>query len=188
MSVAAPPNSANDSEIRRLNTLYQLLAALSRANALEEVYAAAIASLLDATSAQRAAILTFDDDGVIRFKASRGLSLDYQRAVTGHTPWPAGTRDASPIVVPDVFSDRELAAYHEIFRREGLRALAFIPLAVDRGVLGKFMLYYDEPHQCPPDELAIAQAIAAHVALATERKRVELASRAQRAAFTGDPG
>jgi PAS domain S-box-containing protein len=37
------------------------------------------------------------------------------------------------------------------------------------------MLYYSEAHECSPDELDIAQAIAAHVALATERKRSDTA-------------
>ncbi len=52
--------------------------------------------------------------------------------------------------------------------------MAFVPLALDAGVFGKFMLYYAEPHECGTDELEIAVAIAAHVALATERKRAEL--------------
>src|SRR5687767_695645 len=40
-------------EVRRLHTLYELLATLSRATALEDVYEAAITSLLAATSADR---------------------------------------------------------------------------------------------------------------------------------------
>ncbi|HYZ84742.1 MAG TPA: PAS domain S-box protein [Bryobacteraceae bacterium] len=174
MSVVAGPRSVREIEVRQLNTLYQLLAALSRATGLHEVYQAAIESLLGATAADRASILTFDDDGVIRFKASQGLSLEYQQAVTGHTPWPKGTLGARPIVVPDVLADAGLAAYSDLFKREGIGALAFIPLGLDAGVFGKFMLYYAEPHDCTPDELALAEAIAAHVALATERKRVEL--------------
>ncbi len=167
---------AGEAEVRRLRTLYQLLAALSQASALEDVYHAALTSLLDATSANRAAILIFDDDGVIRFKASRGLSREYQAAVTGHSPWPKGALHAVPIVVPDVRLDESLAVYRTVLDQEGIRALAFVPLALDGGVFGKFMLYYAQPHACTTDELEIAQAIAAHVALATQRKRAELAS------------
>jgi PAS domain S-box-containing protein len=165
---------AGEAEVRRLRTLYQLLAALSQASALEDVYQAAISSLLDATSADRAAILLFDDDGVIRFKASRGLSPAYQAAVTGHSPWPKGALHAAPIVVPDVRLDESLAVYQNVLDQEGIRALAFVPLTLDGGVYGKFMLYYAQPHACTTDELEIAQAIAAHVALATQRKRAEL--------------
>jgi len=175
MSVVAHAGMAGEAEVRRLRTLYQLLSALSHAKALEEVYAAAITSLLDATAADRAAILLFDTDAVMRFKASRGLSDEYQAAVTGHSPWSRGTLDAQPLVVPDVRFDESLVGYRDVLEREGIRGLAFVPLALDAGVFGKFMLYYAEPHECTTDELEMAQAIAAHVGLATQHKRAELA-------------
>jgi PAS domain S-box-containing protein len=163
----------------RFRRLYQLLAALSRARTLEDVYDIALTSLLGATGADRAAILLFDDDGVIRFKASQGLSAAYQTAVTGHSPWPRGARDAQPIVVPDVLvdqgGDEGLASFREILLQEGIRAAAFVPLALDAGVFGKFMLYYSQPHEYAAEELEIANEIAAHVALATQNKRAELA-------------
>jgi PAS domain S-box-containing protein len=143
---------------------------------LEEIHEAAINALLAATSAGRAAILRFDGDGVIRFKAWRDLSLEYRQAVTGHTPWPRGTRNAQPIAVADVVSEASLAEYAAVLARERIRALAFIPLEFDAGVVGKFMLYYDEPHEFDEEELIIAQAIASHVALASEHKRLGEAS------------
>lgn len=155
----------------------QLLLSLLKAKGLEEVNEAAISALLSATSADRAAILRFDDDGVIRFKAWRGLSAEYRQAVTGHTPWPCGTRNAQPIAVADVLIDETLADYAETFTRERIRALAFIPLELDTGVFGKFMLYYAQPHEFDEQELIVAQAIAGHIALAAEHKRLEAASR-----------
>jgi PAS domain S-box-containing protein len=172
-SILAHPASTTGAE--RFRTLYQLLSALSKASRLEDVYEAALTSQLEATGADRAAILLFDDDGVIRFKASRGLSREYQAAVEGHSPWPRGTLDAHPMVVPDVLLDQNLSAYAEVLRNEGIGALAFVPLALDAGVFGKFMLYYAEPHECTSDEVEIAEAIAAHVALATQHKRLEAA-------------
>src|SRR5579884_1910383 len=157
-------------EIRRLRSLYHLVSTLSRASAIEEVYEAAIASLLETTQADRASILMFDDDGVMRFKAWRELSDEYRTAVTGHTPWARGAREVAPLTVSDVFADPSLAGYREVFARENIRALAFIPLALDAGVFGKFMLYYAEPHEFVQDELEAAQAIATHVAIAAERK------------------
>jgi len=175
MSGVAHPPAAGEVEIGRLRTLYQLLASLSHARVLEDVYEAALTSLLEATTADRAAILMFDDDGVIRFKASRGLSGKYQAATTGHSPWPRGTLAAHPVVVPDVLLDDSLVAYREALEQERIRALVFVPLALDAGVFGKLMLYYAKPHECTVEELEITQAIAAHVALATERKRAERA-------------
>src|SRR5579872_364669 len=109
MSTVGHSSLAGDTD--RFRTLYQLLAALSRATALEDVYEAALTSLLEGTAADRAAILLFDDDGVIRFKASRGLSSEYRDAVAGHSPWAPGTRDPQPKTVRDVFEDENLAAF-----------------------------------------------------------------------------
>ena len=85
--MSATGYSASEIEVRHLKTLYQLLATMTRAKSLEEVYEAALTSLLDATDADRAAILTFDEQGIIQFRAWRGLSRQYREAVTGHTPW-----------------------------------------------------------------------------------------------------
>ncbi len=175
ISVAAHSSSAQDSEVRRLKALYELVAALTKAGALEDIYDIALSTLLETTLADRAAILLYDDDGVIRFKAARGLSVEYQAAVTGHSPWPRGARDADAVIVRDALADEELARYHQILSRENIRGLAFLPLTSDNGVFGKFMLYYAAPHDCSGEELEVAQAIAAHVALSAARKRAELA-------------
>lgn len=175
VSVVVHPSPARDPEIRRLRALYELVAALTKAGALEDIYEVALSSLLATTAADRAAILMFDDDDVIRFKASRGLSAEYQAAVTGHSPWPRGARDALPVVVKDALRDEGFARYHDLLSRENIRGLAFLPLVSDGGVFGKLMLYYAEPHECAGGELEIAEAIGSHVALAAEHKRAELA-------------
>ena len=82
--------------------------------------------------------------------------------------------DAHAVCLPDALADESLLAYRDALRQEGIGALAFLPLALDAGVFGKFMLYYDAPHECSADELEMATAIAAHVALATQHKRAEL--------------
>ncbi|HEX4808296.1 MAG TPA: PAS domain S-box protein [Bryobacteraceae bacterium] len=168
-------NLTEGAEGRRLTTLYELLAALTRAKAMEDVYQAAIDSLLAATAAERAAILTFDQDGIMRFNAWRDLSLEYREAADGYAPWPEGAQNAEPVVIPDVLIEENFRAYRDIFAREKIRAVAFIPLSPETGVLGKFALYYTDPHECTQDELAIAQVIASHVALVIERKRAEIA-------------
>lgn len=174
-SVSAAVNSGTATGVDRFKTLYTLLAELSRAHGLEDVYHAALTSLLEATSADRAAILMFDDDGVMRFRASRGLSAEYQAAVTGHSPWLKGEQGAKAFVIDDALADESLLGYRETLLREGIRALAFVPLALSAGVFGKFMLYYAEPCQSAAGDLEIATAIAAHVALAAEQKRAEVA-------------
>ena len=72
MSRVVHPGMGKGADIRRLRTLCQLLAALNHASTLEDVYSSAIASLLDATAADGAAILLFDDDGALRLQVLAG--------------------------------------------------------------------------------------------------------------------
>src|SRR5690349_3843357 len=88
--------------LNQLQALYQLTAALSQASALEDIFEVALAGLGHALGIERASILLFDPDGVMRFKAWRGLSDSYRRTTEGHTPWAPDTKDASPVVVADV--------------------------------------------------------------------------------------
>jgi PAS domain S-box-containing protein len=170
--VSTAPTRVVDSEGAggQFKTLYHLLKSLIQAATAREVYEAAIDSLMDATAADRAAILLFDEDGVMRFQASRGLSQRYQEAVTGHSPWTSGQMNAQPIVVRDVMRNKSVAGYRRVLANEGIRALAFLPLISQNGVFGKFMLYYEQPHSFPAEELEVAQTIADHVALAAEHR------------------
>lgn len=64
-----------------------LTRAISAADTVQEIYEAALDALAAGLGVARASILLFDPDGVMRFKAARGLSEGYRRAVEGHTPW-----------------------------------------------------------------------------------------------------
>jgi PAS domain S-box-containing protein len=160
-----------ESEAAPLSALRDLTQALARAEAAPAVYERALDGLQQALGVSRASILTFDADGVARFRAWTGLSDAYRAAVEGHCPWKAGDRDAVPLTVPDVLLDESLAPYREVFAREKIRAVAFIPLMGAGGCLGKFMLYYGEPHAFTRGELMIAEVIATQAAYAAERVR-----------------
>lgn len=170
-----PTDSISNGEVGRLVTLHQLFAELTRARSRDEVYEAALTGLLAATIADRAAILTFDSAEVMQFRAWRDLSLEYRQAVTGHTPWRPGAQNAQAMAIADVLLDENLREYAGILSREKIRAVAFIPLSLETGVFGKFMLYYGEPHEWSTEEIAVAQVIAHHVALILQRKRAEVA-------------
>ena len=131
--------------VHRIQACLRLTQAISATRTVDDIYAAALDALGDALGVARASILLFDPDGVMRFKAWRGISAEYRRAVEGHTPWDPACDDPAPILVPDVQEDPAFSAYRETFQKEGIRALAFIPLVSQRRLLGKFMLYYDAP-------------------------------------------
>jgi len=118
---------------------------------------------------QRAAVLTYGHDGVCRFVGSRGLSEAYRAAVEGHCPWVQGTPDARSIVVQNVAKDPALAPYRELFKREKIGAMAFIPLATERGVVGKVMLYARKPGSITAAAVRTAEGAASLAGIALVR-------------------
>ena len=69
---------------------------------LPDIYEAALDAIVDTLGCRSASILRFDDAGVMRFVAWRGLSEAYRNAVDGHSPWKAGERNPEPICIDDV--------------------------------------------------------------------------------------
>ncbi len=155
--------------------LYALTSEVAVAEDLESVYSTALTTVQFGTRADRTAILLFDDDGVMRFKAWRGLSETYRAAVEGHSPWQADAIQPTPIAVADTETDPAWASYRDVFRAEGIRTLAFIPLVYRRKLIGKFMLYRDRPPAFTPRELQLAMTVAFHVGEALARKADEVA-------------
>jgi GAF domain-containing protein len=113
----------------------------SRAADLGQILEEALDALEQTLRPDRASVLLFDPDGVMRFKAWRALSDGYRKAVEGHSPWKADAVDPVPVLIPDVRDAPDLAVYGDLFEREGIAALAFIPLVSGGRLLGKFMLY-----------------------------------------------
>jgi PAS domain S-box-containing protein len=154
--------------------LYGLTAALSRGEPLAAIYERAFDALAALLHAPRSAVLLFDATGTMRFQAWRGLSDEYRAAVDGHSPWKRDDRQPAPLLVPDVETDPQWAAYLPVFRSERVRALGFLPIALGDELLGKFMVYYTEPHAFSQSELQLAQTISAHIATGIARFRTEM--------------
>jgi signal transduction histidine kinase/ActR/RegA family two-component response regulator len=179
-------------------TLRRLADSLSTSSSAEQIYAAALEGIRTALGVDRASVLLFDPDGVMRFRAWSGISEAYRRAVEGHTPWSPGQLAPDPVIVSDVLADPTLSDYQPVFLQERIRALTFIPLLSQRRTVGKFMLYWNEPHA--PDQQAldtaltigafIGAAVEVHTALAQEavaRERLtRLAEGAQRLMTAAD--
>jgi PAS domain S-box-containing protein len=157
----------------RIHACLRLMQAISATRTVEDIYSAALDALGEAMGVARASILLFDHEGVMRFRAWRGISEAYRHAVEGHSPWSPACVDPQPIVVPDVRDDSALAGYVDIFNKEGILALAFIPLVSQRRLLGKFMLYFDQPTAIEAEHLELAGVLAAQVAFAVERALAE---------------
>ena len=155
--------------------LYEFTAALHHSTSLEDVYERALDAIQRALSCERASVLVFDDSGVMRFVASRGLSESYRHAVDGHSPWTRVTSDPRPICIEDVGHADLSSSLNDTIRGEGIQALAFIPIVAKGKLLGKFMTYYDQTHVFTEGEIDLALNLATQLGFAIERVRGELA-------------
>ncbi|HZT94747.1 MAG TPA: PAS domain S-box protein [Gaiellaceae bacterium] len=165
------------SRLRDLDAVYRFADAVAGAQALDEVLEAALDALQEATGADRSSVLLADDEGVLRFRAWRGLSDRYRAATEGHSPWPPDVVDPQPVLVADVGDAGFEPALERVLRKEGIGALAFIPLVRGGRLLGKFMLYRDGSHRWTDREVLLSRTIANHLASVTERTRTQHALR-----------
>jgi PAS domain S-box-containing protein len=155
--------------------LLQLVETVNRAEALPEICEAAVTAICKCVGTNRASILLYDEDNVMRFKYSRGLSMEYRRAVEGHSPWPPDEKYPQAICLDDVKEVQLDVSLRKALELERIRSLAFIPLTYQGRLLGKFMVYYEAPHHFTAEELRIGHAIAGPVGYAVERKKSALA-------------
>jgi PAS domain S-box-containing protein len=156
-------------------SLRELMQLAASAGSLDDVYQSALHSVQVGLGIERASLLLFDAAGVMRFVAWSGLSEEYRRAVEGHSPWKQDDTGAAPITVSDISSDPSLTSFAPVMQREDVRALAFIPLLFGEKLLGKFMLYYREPHTFTQSEIARSEQIADYVVFALEHHRISVA-------------
>ena len=163
--------------VRQQEALYTFVDRLHRAEHLGEVYDAANDAILAAVGCDRASILIFDDAGVMRFVASRGLSEEYRKAVEGHSPWTRDTSDPQPVSISDIRTADLDESLRTAIQKEGIRSLQLFPLIVDAHLIGKFMTYYDAPHDSTKEEIDLATSIARQLSFAVARRRTQQALR-----------
>jgi len=144
----------------RLSAVVGLCHDLAHATTLDGMFQSVVEALVAGTGLSRVSVLTFDDAGVMRFRAAHGLSREYQQAVEGHSPWSIGTRDPVAILVDDAMNHESTASLRDVLAAEGIGGLAFLPLCGDGLLLGKFMLYSEGVIRWDEVDLAFAGAAA----------------------------
>ncbi len=159
--------------LSQIQTIHRITDVVSRSGTLEDIYQEALQGIQQILGVRRAALLLYDAERIMRFSAWAGISAEYRSVVEGHSPWPPHETDPQPILVPDAWNEPMLHTWRELFQREGIHGLAFIPLRYQGRLLGKFMVYYDQPHSFDVAEVKLAETIANQVAFATERQRTE---------------
>jgi PAS domain S-box-containing protein len=151
--------------------LYELVEAANRAKSLPELFSAALSSIRRTTGADRAAILLYDEDDVMRFKAWDGLSDAYRAAVEGHSPWKRDEPNPRPVCIDEVAKAAIDDSLREVVKAEGIASLAFIPIVYEQQLLGKFMIYYNRPRGFSEEQIRAGETVATQVAFGVQRQR-----------------
>ena len=162
---------------RQQSALYRLADELHRTESLEDLFDPALDAILSALQCDRASILLYDEEQVMRFVTWRGLSDAYRQATDGHSPWKPDVRNPQPISMDDVDSAGLEEPLRTVIRDEGIGALAFIPLLSNGKLIGKFMVYFDAPHSFTEAELELGLTISRQLAASIVRKRAEASLR-----------
>ncbi|MGB9697269.1 MAG: PAS domain S-box protein [Ignavibacteria bacterium] len=163
-----------DKHLEELQLISDFTNLIYRIDTIQDLFKTTISSILRILNADRASLLLYDDDGVVRFKAWHNLSDKYRSLVEGHTPWARTQTDAKPIYVEDIDNSDIEPHLKSIIKGEGIRSLGFIPIIGDKELYGKFMIYFDSVHNFNEDEDYLAKALAAQFSIAyTKNKNKE---------------
>jgi PAS domain S-box-containing protein len=146
---------------------------LQHVTELGELYEVALDAIMRALACQRAAILRFDSSEVMRFVAWRGLSENYRQAVEGHSPWTRDEKKPKPVYFEDAAASDISDALKETIGREGIRAIAFIPIQEDGELIGKFMAYCDVAHCFSEPEIHVALTLGRQLGFSIARLKAE---------------
>jgi PAS domain S-box-containing protein len=154
--------------------LFQFSECLQHVVSVEEVHEVALEAIMRVLDCERASILRSDSAGVMRFVAWRDLPGTYRRAVEGHSPWVPGEGAPQPVIVADVSASSDLpATLKTTILREGIAAIAFIPILMKGRLAGKFMAYYDRPTRLSPPQVDAALTLARQLSFSVARLRAE---------------
>lgn len=162
---------------RQQAALYEFGRRQQETKSLADIYGAGLEAIMAGLRCDRASILLFDEQQVMRFVAWHGLSEKYRRSVQRHSPWKPDTKNLQPVTVPDV----DLACLPRPLKAailgEEIRAAAFVPLIAGKKLIGKFMACHRVSHFFTDSELNLATMIARQLVQAIESARSEEALR-----------
>lgn len=143
-----------------------------------------IVQMISSPGGMPCTILLLDAErGTLHHAAAAGMPAEYLQAIDGASIGPtAGSCGAAafrrePVVVEDIATHPNWAAYKELALRHGLRACWSHPITSGQGaVLGTFAMYHGEPRAPTEDELArvVRATHLATIVLERDRSQQEL--------------
>ena len=123
------------------------------------------------------AIIALDERAnELRLRAARGLSEEYIRRIRNRSvaagpifPSVRAILEGQPVLVSDTETEPDYpSSLRERARAEGYRALMAAPLVTPHAPSSALLVYWREPHVCPPEEISLIVNFANHAAMAIE--------------------
>jgi PAS domain S-box-containing protein len=158
---------------QRSQMLSELARAITSASSEDDIANAALDAVQRTLQVERSGFL-LPEDGVLTFRASRGMSSKLREAIEHVQGSFLGT-GSDPTSVPDVEVDPDLADRRAVIRGEGVRALAFLPLAHAAEPIGAAVVCFEEPRDLSPEDSRFVIALCGQVGTAIARHRAERA-------------
>lgn len=151
--------------------LWHLMDEVAGARDEAEIFDIVMRMLHSTLNVERANVMLCAPDGSFRSVAQLGLS-EHACAELTQLQTATGSTAALPRLINDVAESEDTRAHLALLRAEDVAAVATIPMAFGENVLGRIALYYREPHEFEDREIAVARALASHVAFALEHRRM----------------
>ncbi len=155
---------------------------------VQDIYNVIGESAIDLTDADRAILLSIDENNQIFCPWLRGISREYVDFILKKIYEIPGSRlihdPNARVIIEDVKKLPPDHIVHELSKRGGYRAFAVFPLVYEEKILAAITLYFNNPRTWHPVELEIMEAFIRQAASAF--KHAQLMEDVQRLALT-DP-
>src|SRR5207248_8879667 len=151
-----PPPASTGAD--RLLALSKLAETSILSVSTSDVFRQALDCLAQVIPHDRASILMFDPDGVMRFKAWRNLSPEFRRAMQWMSPWARDVWSSDPIVITSGSEGAAQDELRDLLLGEGIQVSALFSIGVGGAPLGKLMVARLEPRAFAEDELRAGRA------------------------------
>jgi two-component sensor histidine kinase/putative methionine-R-sulfoxide reductase with GAF domain len=163
----------------QLSTLSELSKTITSDMYLEEILQLIVAATAKTMNFKLTTLMLVDEEkGELVIKATQTKSKDYTKKPNikiGESIAGRAILERKTITVYDV---RHAAEYKfpDIARREGLCAMAAVPLQVKNRVIGVLNCYTDKPHKFTDEEIQFLTALGNHAAIAIDHAKLMVRS------------
>ncbi|AFY69998.1 multi-sensor signal transduction histidine kinase [Thalassoporum mexicanum PCC 7367] len=165
--------------LHKLQRFQETTFELSCAETLEQIYDVAIAQISSFIGTARAGLLLTNDEDLsqVYFAAACGISEHFCKNIAQTLSESGYISSDKEAIYADVKQAIALQPILPLLEQEQIGAITSFPLKYQGQLMGRLVLYYDQPNGFANQDLNLANALSTSVAVAISRKRTEIALR-----------